>query len=577
MPTSDEGNEFRNMLAESGYAVGKMAQLYFPEGILAGSDTNTEAAIEATKALLESENVTLFEATVKHGAMLVRIDILQKVGNALKIIEVKSKSFSSSEFNIAEAKGNTYFGSKWSAELHDVAFQKLVLASAYPESIIETWLMLPDTDKITKMEGLASMFELQEAINGTGKTDYIFNFTGDEEELRKESLLSTVRIDKFITPAMAAEAYNFEQAVVANNKIQVPISAKCNNCNYTVTNANFPKSGYEQCWGNLAYREPHILKLSYLGNLNTEKKGKLIDRLIKEGKVLQTDIPEAELQKMKIRRPWFQAYRKEEFFETDAFNKITSTLKYPLYFVDFETTNMVIPPHAGMRPYQDVGFQWSCHTIKEKGAPIIHDEWINTKAANPNLEFLTSLKNCIGNSGTVLTWSNHESKTINKLVQQLDPTTHEDLIQWAETLKKESARILDMREFATSNYHHPLMGGRTSIKVTLPAVLAAMDTKKIENMLSPQKLYGTDEIGQVINPYNLLPDITIGNKALNVSDGTGAIKAYKEMIYGEYKNDTAKSEAVKKSLLNYCHLDTLAMVIIWKHWCDLAGFEFNVN
>lgn len=569
MPTSDDGNEFRNMLAESGYAVGKMAQLYFPEGVLAGSDTATAAAVEATKALLESENITLFEATIRYGAMLVRIDILQKVGNTLKIIEVKSKSFSSSEFNKAEAKGNTYFGSKWTAVLHDVAFQKLVLASAYPESIIETWLMLPDTDKITKTEGLASMFELQEATNGTGKTDHTFNFTGNEEQLRQESLLSTVRIDKFITPAMAAEAYNFEQAVIAKSKIQVPISAKCSNCNYTVTNANFPKSGYEQCWGNLSYKEPHILKLSYLGNIN--KKGKIVDKLIQDGKALQTDIPEEVLSEMKPRRPWFQAYVKEEFFNTEAFSEITATIKYPLHFIDFETTMMVIPPHVGMRPYENVGFQWSCHTIKERGAPITHTEWINTNDANPNLEFLKSLKNCIGDSGTVLTWSKHESTTINKLGEQLNPVIYEDLIDWAKSLHKDSPRILDMCKITNDYYYHPMMGGKTSIKVTLPAVLVAVDKKKVETMLGAHNLYGTDELGRLVNPYKLLPAITFGDRIFNVSDGTGAIKAYKEMIYGDCKNDVAKFEAVKKSLLQYCHLDTLAMVIIWQHWCDRAN------
>jgi hypothetical protein len=569
MPTSEDGNEFRNMLAESGYAVGKMAQLYYPKGVLAGSDINTEAAIEATKALLESENITLFEATIKHGAMLVRIDILQKEGNTLRIIEVKSKSFSTSKFSGEEAKGNKYFGSEWNSVLHDVAFQKLVLASAYPEAVIESWLMLPDKDKITNIEGLSSMFVLQETTNGAERTDYNLTFTGDAEKLCQEGLLSKVRVDKFITPAMAAEAYNYEQAVLAKSKIQVPISTKCNNCNYTVTNAKFPKSGYEQCWGDLAYKEPHILKLSYLGSIN--KKDKIVDKLIQKGKVLQTDIPKEILSGMNPSRPFFQVFGEEEFLNKVEFSKKSDAIEYPLHFIDFETTMMVIPPHAGMRPYEYVAFQWSCHTIKEKGAPITHSEWINSNAENPNLEFLRSLKDCIGDKGTVLTWSKHESTTIDKIGEQLNVIVHEDLIKWSKSLNKNSSRVLDMCKFTNDYYHHPLMGGRTSIKVTLPAVLAAMDKNKTETILGGYNLFDTDDQGQVINPYKLLPELIIGDKVYNVSDGTGAIKAYKDMIYGDFKDDAAKAGAIKKSLLQYCHLDTLAMVLIWERWNELAN------
>ena len=42
--------------------------------------------------------------------------------------------------------------------------------------------------------------------------------------------------------------------------------------------------------------------------------------------------------------------------------------EYPLHFIDFETTISALPFHKGMRPYEAVAFQWSCHTIKKPGS-----------------------------------------------------------------------------------------------------------------------------------------------------------------------------------------------------------------
>jgi hypothetical protein len=49
---------------------------------------------------------------------------------------------------------------------------------------------------------------------------------------------------------------------------------------------------------------------------------------------------------------------------------------------------------------------------------------------------------------------------------------------------------------------------------------------------------------------------------------TGAMKAYQEMLYGSHRNDDATKEQWRRLLLQYCELDTAAMVMVWKHWTD---------
>jgi len=75
---------------------------------------------------------------------------------------------------------------------------------------------------------------------------------------------------------------------------------------------------------------------------------------------------------------------KNKEFISPEMPKILEGCKYPLHFIDFEASRMAVPYHAGMRPYEQVAFQWSCHTIPTRGANLVHQEWINVDGAYPN-------------------------------------------------------------------------------------------------------------------------------------------------------------------------------------------------
>lgn len=48
------------------------------------------------------------------------------------------------------------------------------------------------------------------------------------------------------------------------------------------------------------------------------------------------------------------------------------------------------------------------------------------------------------------------------------------------------------------------------------------------------------------------------------------MRAYQEMMYGPEKDNPAVQANYRDALLRYCKLDTLAMVLIWQHWIELA-------
>jgi hypothetical protein len=51
--------------------------------------------------------------------------------------------------------------------------------------------------------------------------------------------------------------------------------------------------------------------------------------------------------------------------------------------------------------------------------------------------------------------------------------------------------------------------------------------------------------------------------------------AYQDLMYGENRDQGSVNQAVrsqwKELLYQYCRLDTMAMVIIWKHWQTLCN------
>jgi len=498
---------------------------------------------------------------------------------------------------------NYWFRPDMKPYIEDIAYQTKVVREKFPNAIVHSYLMMPDTSAVSQFDDLINQFIIVD-IPPTANSRYRnvdVLFTGDDALLeavrdaynQDNLFVKLIPVNEQVEVVMNEVVHSatiFVDAVVNDVKIETPLSCNCKSCEFNVTDDRFPTSGFEECWGALANVVPHILDLGQLGNVNKKTlnntrraTGELgcIDELIQEGKVSLTDIPlelvtSANGTPFYNDRPLYQLTQNEELI-LPGLRAEMELAAYPLHFIDFETSNMCIPLHEQMRPYENVMFQWSCHTITHPGAEPIHKEWLNTTDRFPNIAFAESLKAYLGLNGTFLTWSPYENtqlKSVHDYLVELNNPNYEELKNWLYRVVKfhdeDVTKLLDMHELTKKYYFHPIMGGRTSIKVALPAVLNATTSKVIETWLANEGLYAKDELGNVINPYKLLPtaEIEVGGDKIVVREGGGAMSVYRDMLYG-YNNHNEEVKALYEAALKkYCKLDTLSMACIWQHWAE---------
>lgn len=578
-PTLDEENEYLQHLAKGGYMVGKLATLLYPNGMEIDTGSNHQEAINKTRDLLQNEDVTLFEAAIESNGKLIRIDILEKTGNKVNLIEVKSKSYETT----TDVKKTKQIEKDLDDYILDVAFQYYVLKEAYHDWEITPYLLLPDKAKNTKVDKLTSSFSITDVSPVNSKfRKYNVVFSGSLDEIRNDNLLTKVDVKKRVLElqeSIIKESETFLQSLTDDiKKIPNELTKDCFKCEYKLTDKDHPISGYQECWKDFPTVDNHISDLYYIGSIGGYR-NPLANQLINEKKLSLQDFPLSNLgdgkqairQKIQIKH----TLENSEWIAKELKSSLLS-LPYPLYFIDFETTSTALPLHIGMRPYETINFQWSCHIIEKPGTTPIHKEWIDLEPSFPSFRFAESLMKTIGTKGTFFIWSQYENTMLRTIYEQCHKYgySNKELLDWLETMvrfnKGDEEVFYDLNKTAISSYFHPQMKGKTSIKWTLPAVLNSYKSPEIETLLKTFEnnlsLYAKDNNGDVIDPYKLLPQIDIYNKAETIKDGTGAMRAYEDIMYGLKKGNIEELEKYKTALLRYCKLDTLAMVIIWKHW-----------
>jgi hypothetical protein len=595
-PTANDTNEYMEMLAQGGYIVGKMATMLFPDGI--EMDGNIQDCIAQTQTFLQQENVVLFEPAIVSGQKLVRVDILVKQGNSLHLIEVKAKSHNTDEQQ-DKAKLKKY--------IDDVAYQYSVLREAFPGCKIKCSLLMPDKAKRTAIEDLAAWFSIkkQDKKNDQeveelpaqqkpafNKPEVVFTF---ESALNKEEYIARLAKKGIleyqdVTEAVEEMQHEINQRAsdflrILNEGISAndyKITKGCKACEFNTPDKQ--QNGYKECWGDLAYTEPNIFDLYYGGSIGHYTKGYYFDELIVEGKTNLFDIDPERLKNSKGElgsrgtRQLLQIENTRNNTEwiSNELKSIANNLKYPLHFIDFETYTGALPFHKGMRPYELIAFQWSCHTIHKPGATPVHSEWIHTgeKFPNPsefpNFEFARSLMKQIGTSGTPLMWATHENTVLRTILNQMEvyDVKDEPLRNWLFDIITDGdkeGRLVDMNKMTQEHYFHPYMKGKTSIKKVLPAVWSHHPyLHEVEHF----KDYVPDEfLGGILDPYDTL---TSGLSEAEwddevVSGGTAAMRAYHRIRFDDTLTKEKRNE-LRYQLLQYCKLDTMAMVIIAHHW-----------
>lgn len=579
-PSNRDEDEFLKMLAQGGYMLEAIAKLLFPEGIKLTENADILTTSRATIDALKAKQITLFEATLWSKGKYARVDILVKQNQVFHLIEVKAVSYNSEENKqrLKEGKPNIFralrspqqITTDWRTYLEDITFQVCILEELFPDAEIVPFLMLPDRAKTTSIEGIPSL------LKSIGNR---FEYCGDIHKLRQDNFLTLVEVKaevELLKPDVQLSIQEFMQSLQPElSKINTPISYHCRHCEYR--HPNIDKSGFHQCWGKLAEIKPHLFDLYYLNE-------KIANPLIQQGQVGLGDIPR-ELLLKKDGSIGTQAQRQliqieytqtaAEWIDPQLFHVINSC-QYPLHFIDFETATLPLPYHAEMYPYEPVAFQWSCHTIEQPHGQIKHTEWIDLGLDFPNFKFAESLIQQLGTQGTVFIWSHHENTILKTIAQQLErlttyhPMTNKSALKkWLDLrlnhLPNNQSTFVDMCKLTQKYYFHPQMGGQNSIKAVLAAIWQS--DRRLQEMF-PEYICYIDH--QLQSPYASLPPLIINGKESVIHAGTGAVAAYHAVRYGLADQEEAVKSQWQKLLLQYCQLDTLAMVMVWLHWLHLA-------
>lgn len=210
----------------------------------------------------------------------------------------------------------------------------------------------------------------------------------------------------------------------------------------------------------------------------------------------------------------------EPWFDRDGLTAELGKLKYPLFFFDCETVNRAIPRFPGMRPYDQLPFQWSVHVLRKPAAEPEHYEYLSTDVNDPRREFIGSLCDVLGEKGSIIVYSGFELQRLAELAAWFP--------EYAERIKQIQVRLFDLLPVVRNHVYHPAFAGSYSLKSVLPA---------------------------------LVPKMTYEGMA--VANGQDAGVEWERLIRGSL--DQVESERVRKALLDYCGKDTLALLEMTEH------------
>lgn len=619
---TNQDDDFLMALAEGGFQVGELAKLMHPGGQEVAS-TQHEEAIDQTRRLLAQGDVTLFEAAIGHGNLFARVDILRKEGDQVHLIEVKAKSFDSTNPSAFRQKSGD-IKKDMLPYLQDVAFQRHVMSLAFPHLKIRCFLMLADKSKTCTVDGLNQKFMISRTVDGRARVQVV---PGTSASNIGEPILSIVDVDDLVdqilrdplvapgaTGTLAQLAQSWSEQYRSDIKIDPVIGAYCAKCEFrAVTGASDLKSGFHECWRTaLNWTDAQIDEGTVLDIWNFRGKQDLIERGVHRLRdVTQEDLKYAQAEEglSPSQRQWMQVSGhwpggQDFYLDQQLIAREMAGWSFPLHFIDFETARVAIPFFASQRPYANIAFQFSHHEMQKDGTVAHKSQFLSTTPGiRPNYEFVRQLKKAIGDRGTVFMWWPHENTTLNAILEELEndpaPPSDASLIRDAildltivksgkKVVRSGNRTMVDLCRLAQLAFFHPSTKASSSIKKVLPAVMQS--SAYLKDRYS-QPIYGApggipslnfkDQVwwkssgNGAENPYKLLPPVFSdmpqeiledmdSDEGLAIAEGGAATTAFARLQFDNLPAEERKR--IEAALLRYCELDTLAMVMIYEAW-----------
>lgn len=207
------------------------------------------------------------------------------------------------------------------------------------------------------------------------------------------------------------------------------------------------------------------------------------------------------------------------WFDRQGAAQALAAHKLPACFIDFETIRFAVPIWKGTRPYQQIPFQFSAHRLSRTGR-LEQRAFLDLSGKDPSRAFAEALIAAGGTRGPVYVYNSvFEKGRIEELAQRF--------ARLATGLRALAERIVDLLPIARAHYYHPSQQGSWSIKAVLPALFPELRYDQLDG----------------------------------VQDGGMAGDAYLEAI--DPQTATSRKAEIERQLLEYCALDTYAMVKLW--------------
>jgi hypothetical protein len=445
---------------DAGHDFEKYAEAHFPDGKTLGFNDYAEylSLPQRTKQALEEGVKTIFQGRFEHEDITFICDVLRMVGkNEVDLYEIKSSTKVKKE------------------HILDLAFQTTVLERC-GYIVNDIYVMHVDTSYVRKGE-----VDIRQMVSTQNVTDQV-----------KSKLNQTAR--------------NIKGAIEVMNQSEMPdpTPARCELGSYkewleVYKNIRPVPDGsiFELCRLN-----PKTVRL-----LEEENISKLAD--------ISEELVSKNQQKWQIRA----VQKGEPIKDKDKIKKFLVKLEYPLYFFDYETLSSCVPYFDGTKPYQQIPFQYSLHVIESPGGELKHMGYLQADNTNPAEPLSKTLKEQIGEKGSVIAWNMSFEKKCNTALGNMVP-------EYKEFYENVNSRMADlMIPFSKGYYIDARFGGSASIKNVLPV---------------------------------LVPELSY--KELGIQEGGNAQRSWMGAVL---YNKRADKSRVLKDLEEYCKLDTLAMVEIF--------------
>ena len=404
-----------------------------------------------------------FGLNLKFDDLSIKYDVITKIDNIINIYLIKSAIYTKSYY------------------IKELSLQKYLISKLTDLPSLSNLILINNNYKFTKnnidLDEYLNIIECESRIDN----DDLIEVENNLKNIRKE-------ISKIKTP-------------------EIEIGSHCKNpyqCNY-----------FDYCRTNMPY-----FHVEQIPNQSKDQKQKINLLGVKDIAKLPEINWLSEIQNRII-----NSVKNSEEYINSNLRASLSKLKYPLYFMDFETIISPLPIFLNSFPFQPLPCMWSLHKLDNKEENLSYYNFYDFSGNDPRKDFIIKLIDNLGNCGDILIYSDYEKRILNKII-----ASYPELKNDIENI---ISRCVDMLKLVKENYYHPGFKGSFSLK----------------------------------SVSKILPEGDIYNSEY-VNSGDDASRVLMQLITG--KIDKELIPIYKQELLKYAEKDTLSLVNLYNHLISVA-------